>query len=148
MFHSPLKTSPLSTRPPIIKKEMGTILIWRIHSVAGPMVMRNHLRQRNSVLVHQVCSELGSTVNCPAATVAFVLTHFESDRILVTGTIEISVSAGNVCWQMLNSKVLVDGIMPCEMPKLAPFQGERVPPRICSLAPVLSAVDGDIARTH
>lgn len=84
----------------------------RIHAVAGPMIMRNDLGERNPVLIHQVGRELGRPINRSAQTVPLVLAHLESDRIFVSRPIEVRMPPSYVRGQMLHSHTLVNSVVP------------------------------------
>ena len=84
----------------------------RIHAVAGPMIMRNDLGERNPVLIHQVGRELGRSINRPAQTVPLVLAHLESDRIFVSRPIEVGMPPRYVRGQMLHRDTLIDSVVP------------------------------------
>ena len=84
----------------------------RIHAVAGPMVMRNDLGERNPVLIHQVGRKLGSSINRPAQTVPLVLAHLEPYRIFVSRPIEVGMPPRNVRRQMLHRDTLIDSVVP------------------------------------
>ena len=112
VFHSGLKPSPLFPRPPVIEKEMRAVLMRRIHTVAGPMIMRNDLGERNPMLIHQVGRELGRPINRPTQTVPLVLSHLEPDRIFVSRPIEVGMPPRYIRGQMLHRDTLIDSVVP------------------------------------
>ena len=107
-----LKATPLPARLAIIKKEMRTVLVWRIHPITRPVIMRDNLRKRDAVFIHQVGSQFGSPVNGPDPAVPPVLAHFDSNRIFVPGAVEISMPPRHVGWQVLHRHVLVGSVVP------------------------------------
>ena len=136
---------------------MRAVLMQRARSPTRPMIMRNHVFQRNPILLHQDRRELRGAFNRRLLVRATLFTHLDPYRIPISRPIKIRVFALLRGRHVLDRHPLIDGKMPDQItypvsPRSlcrtqgTPFQCQRMLLRSRSV--ILRAVNGDVTRIH
>ena len=89
--------------------------MWLAQSPTWPMVMRHHFPQRDVVLVHEIGSQLSGPLDSCRPAVAAVLTHLNSNGIVVTWTIEVGMLTLFIGWKVLHNTILIHRKVPDEI---------------------------------
>ena len=78
----------------IIHQEMRTVFVAEINTItahSAPVLMWHDSGNRNIVFFHQVSSQPSGSVKRLLSRIAFVFTHFNTDRMLIAWSIVIGM---------------------------------------------------------
>ena len=149
--------APAGAWAAIFHEEVGAVFVGGASAGTGPVVMGDDVAEGDLVDVGDVGGEAGGFVDGEGEVVAFVLTHFDADGVVVAGAVEVGVFALFAAGEVLDGDVVLDGEVPGEVADAvaafasggaegAAFEGEGVVVGVAGV--VLGAVDGDVAGLH
>lgn len=143
--------------PSMVEEKVRAVFVFGTDADAPPVMMGDYAVDAELVLIHEEGGELGGVVDGAREVVPSVLAHFDGDRIVVAGAVEVSVLALFIRREMLVGVAVLDGEVPGEeadavatgafrSAQRTTLQSQRVMPGIASV--ILSGMDGDVAHVH